>query len=206
MHLTSVPSSDSVTFTVSGGFTTPFSAVSFNTVQVSTHADSQCGGIGTNLYNIDFSGMRFVSTEMTTPMTLSTSSTTIGDTSSASRLTATFTPQSSLSPAATGEIHLIVPYWYYVDISNFAYPYNTQDTECTSSCFDTISTVFVNNEIQIKYNNQVSSCNGATAITFTCTYWKNPIYQDVITGFYVSTYDTEGNVINTLQNDAELDA
>lgn len=125
MHLTSVPSSDSVTFTVSGGFTTPFSAVSFNTVQVSTHADSQCGGIGTNLYNIDFSGMRFVSTEMTTPMTLSTSSTTIGDTSSASRLTATFTPQSSLSPAATGEIHLIVPYWYYVDISNFAYPYNT---------------------------------------------------------------------------------
>jgi len=80
------------------------------------------------LWNVDFSGMRFSSVAMTTPLTLATSSTVIGDTSSSSVLTATFIPETELSPASTGEIHLTVPYWYYVSISEFGYPYNEDNT------------------------------------------------------------------------------
>jgi len=58
----------------------------------------------------------------------------------------------------------------------------------------------------IMYNNLVNSCHGTVEIEFECDYWKNPIYQDIVTDFFVTTYDSDGNVINTLQNDGELNA
>ena len=60
--------------------------------------------------------------------------------------------------------------------------------------------------IQLGYNNLISSCNGAIEVTIECTNWKNPIYPDTWDGFSITTYDSENNIINGLQNPGELDA
>jgi hypothetical protein len=112
-----------------------------------------------------------------------------------------------LSPTGTGSIKLYTPLWYDLG-NNSKWPYNSSVRNgCTSTCFDTQYSGLESNLILINYENMQPNCISGSEIVIECKGYKNPIYQDVWSGFKVEVYDSErSEELIVTSNPTSLDA
>lgn len=128
----------------------------------------------------------------TSKVSVSTSSTIIGDRSFSNILTYKFTPTTQMSPSGAGKIELGIPtLWEVNGLQQLMYNPEIKN-KCYSSCMEITESVLQVDFINIYYKDMPFSCRKNAEIIIECPSFINPVHQGEWFGFFVNTYDNEG--------------
>lgn len=84
-----------------------------------------------------------------------------------------------------------MPYWWQVGLQNEMMYNGDYQNECTSVCMTITSSLLQGSLINIKYTDMLPECFKGKQVVIECSYFRNPIYQDIWYGFFVNIYDNE---------------